>query len=102
MFLKWFCYKTPLPKLIRFAFKTYYKRFLSSQLVNLVANKDVVQELFADRFKVKNIANELYRILPGQPYRETMLAEYKQMRDKLGDHIAPDNAANLMVYLLKK
>ena len=95
------CYKTPLPKLIRFAFKHIIKvPFIS--LVNLVANKDVVQELFADRFKVKNIANELYRILPGQPYRETMLAEYKQMRDKLGDHIAPDNAANLMVYLLKK
>jgi len=34
--------------------------------------------------------------------RAKRAAEYKQMRDKLGDHIAPDNAANLMVYLLKK
>ena len=73
-------------------------RFIS--LVNLIADKEVVQELLADRFKIKNIANELYRILPEQPYRETMLAEYEQMKEKLGDHIAPDNAANLMVYLL--
>ena len=95
------CYETPLPSLIRFAFKHIIKvRFIS--LVNLIADREVVQELFADRFKIKNIANELYRILPGQPYRETMLAEYEQMKEKLGDHIAPDNAANLMVYLLKR
>lgn len=95
------CYETPLPNLIRFAFKHIIKvRFIS--LVNLIADREVVQELFADRFKIRNIANELYRILPGQPYRETMLAEYEQMKEKLGDHIAPDNAANLMVYLLKR
>ena len=95
------CYETPLPSLIRFAFKHIIKvRFIS--LVNLIADREVVQELFADRFKIRNIANELYRILPGQPYRETMLAEYEQMKEKLGDHIAPDNAANLMVYLLKR
>ena len=95
------CYETPLPNLIRFAFKHIIKvRFIS--LVNLIADREVVQELFADRFKIRNIANELYRILPGQPYRETMLAEYEQMKEKLGNHIAPDNAANLMVYLLKR
>ena len=95
------CYETPLPSLIRFAFKHIIKvRFIS--LVNLIADREVVQELFADRFKIRNIANELYHILPGQPYRETMLAEYEQMKEKLGDHIAPDNAANLMVYLLKR
>ncbi|WP_314665166.1 lipid-A-disaccharide synthase [Prevotella aurantiaca] len=95
------CYKTPLPNLIRFAFKHIIKvRFIS--LVNLIANREVVQELFAERFKIRNIANELYRILPGQPYRETMLAEYELMKEKLGDHIAPDNAANLIVYLLQR
>ena len=95
------CYKTPLPNLIRFAFKHIIKvRFIS--LVNLIANKEVVLELFAERFKIRNIANELYRILPGQPYRETMLAEYELMKEKLGDHIAPDNAANLLVYLLQR
>lgn len=95
------CYKTPLPNLIRFAFKHIIKvRFIS--LVNLIANKEVVLELFAERFKIRNIANELYRILPGQPYRETMLAEYELMKEKLGDHIAPDNAANLIVYLLQR
>lgn len=90
------CYETPVPKLIRFAFKHIIKvRFIS--LVNLIADKEIVQELLADRFSIRNIANELYRILPGQPLRERMLADYQLVRDRLGSEVAPDNAARIMV-----
>mgnify|MGYP000969354506 FL=1 len=90
------CYETPVPKLIRFAFKHIIKvRFIS--LVNLIADKEIVQELLADRFSIYNIANELYRILPGQPTRERMLANYQIVRERLGDAVAPDNAAKIMV-----
>ena len=90
------CYETPVPKLIRFAFKHIIKvRFIS--LVNLIADKEIVQELLADRFSIYNIANELYRILPGQPARERMLADYQIVRERLGDAVAPDNAASIMV-----
>ena len=90
------CYETPVPKLIRFAFKHIIKvRFIS--LVNLIADKEIVQELLADRFSIRNIANELYRILPGQPSRERMLADYQLVRERLGDKVAPDNAARIMI-----
>ena len=90
------CYETPVPKLIRFAFKHIIKvRFIS--LVNLIADKEIVQELLADRFSIRNIANELYRILPGQPLCERMLADYQLVRERLGDKVAPDNAARIMV-----
>ena len=90
------CYETPVPKLIRFAFKHIIKvRFIS--LVNLISDKEIVQELLADRFSIYNIANELYRILPGQPARERMLADYQIVRERLGDAVAPDNAARIMV-----
>ena len=90
------CYETPVPKLIRFAFKHIIKvRFIS--LVNLIADKEIVQELLADRFSIYNIANELYRILPGQPARERMLANYQIVRERLGDAVAPDNAARIIV-----
>lgn len=90
------CYETPVPKLIRFAFKHIIKvRFIS--LVNLIADKEIVQELLANRFSIYNIANELYRILPGQPARERMLADYQIVRERLGDAVAPDNAAKIMV-----
>ena len=70
-------------------------RFIS--LVNLIADKEIVQELLADRFSIRNIANELYRILPGQPSRERMLADYQLVRKRLGNEVAPDNAARIMV-----
>ena len=95
------CYKTPVPRLIRFAFNHIIKcKYIS--LVNLIADKEVVQELLADRFSVKNIREELGKILPGQTGREQMLQGYEEIRTALGGTCAPDNAAKLMVSLLEK
>lgn len=93
------CYKTPVPHLIRFAFNHIIKcKYIS--LVNLIADKEVVQELLADRFSVHHIREELGKILPGQTGREQMLQGYEEIRTALGDTCAPDNAAKLMVSLL--
>lgn len=95
------CYETPVPKLIRFAFNHIIKvKYIS--LVNLVANKEIVREMLADRFTVDGIANELYKILPGQPEREKMLAGYQDVRQRLGNQVAPDNAADIIYDLLVK
>lgn len=93
------CYETPLPKLIRFAFNHIIKvKFIS--LVNLIVNREVVPELLADRFRVDYIANELYKILPGKQAREDMLQGYREVRERLGGAVAPDNAARIMLRLL--
>lgn len=93
------CYETPLPKLIRFAFNHIIKvKFIS--LVNLIVDREVVPELLADRFRVDYIANELYKILPGKQAREDMLQGYREVRERLGDAVAPDNAASIMLRLL--
>ena len=95
------CYETPLPKLIRFSFNHVLKVDYIS-LVNLVANKEVVPEMFADKFTIDGIANELHKIMPGQPARERMLAEYQEVLRELGSKVAPDEAASIMVDLLRK
>ena len=93
------CYETPVPKLIRFAFNHIIKvKFIS--LVNLIADREVVPELLADRFTTDNILSALRRILPGGVGRAQMLADYREVRQKLGDTVAPDNAAHIMVDLL--
>lgn len=95
------CYETPLPKLIRFAFNHIIKvKYIS--LVNLIANKEVVPEMMADRFTVDGIANQLYNILPGHHGRERMLAAYHDVKNILGDSVAPDEAARVMYSLLVK
>lgn len=95
------CYKTPLGTLIRWAFNhIIHCRFIS--LVNLIADKEIVKELFADRFSVKNIRHELNRILPGQPDRATMLKGYQLVAERLGKQSAPDTAAKEMIEILKQ
>lgn len=95
------CYETPLPHLIRFAFNHILKVSYIS-LVNLIADKEVVRELFADRFSVSNIRAELSLILPGGQSREEMLCEYSDLRQQLGSDVAPTNAARQMVTLLQR
>ncbi|BCS84470.1 lipid-A-disaccharide synthase [Prevotella herbatica] len=93
------CYETPVPHLIRFGFNHIIKcKYIS--LVNLIADKEIVKELFADRFSVSNISEELGHILPGGEGRQKMLDDYEEVYKKLGDTIAPDNAARIMVDLL--
>lgn len=95
------CYETPLPRLVRFAFD-HIMLCKHISLVNLIADKEVVQEMFADRFKVDAIADQLYQLLPGMEGRKRMLAEYQVVRERLGNLMAPDEAATIMHGLLVK
>ena len=95
------CYRTPVPRLIRWAFNHVLSCHYIS-LVNLIADRDVVAELFADRFTTDNIATELARLLPGGTGREAMLKAYQEVEERLGNEVAPDNAARLMVNLLRQ
>lgn len=95
------CYETPIPKVIAFLRKHLLKvKYVS--LVNLIADREVVRELVADTFSADNIAAELSRLLPDGACRSSMIDGYAEVRRRLGDKIAPDNAAEIMVRLLKK
>lgn len=95
------CYKTPIPRFMRWAFNHILKvKYIS--LVNLVADREVVPELFADKFTFNDITHHLSLILPGGDCREAMLRGYDEVKAKLGNDVAPDNAAKNMVALLRK
>ena len=94
------CYETPLPRLIRFAFDHIIQvRYIS--LVNLIADREIVPEMLADKFTVDGIAQELRAILPGGEGREPMLSAYREVRERLGSDSAPARAAHIMVDLLR-
>lgn len=95
------CYETPVPRLIRFAFNHIIKVDYIS-LVNLIADKEIVPEMLADRFTVDGIADELYKILPGGTGRAKMLEAYQEVRRRLGDQVAPDNAAAIIYPLVRQ
>lgn len=94
-------YKTPLPPVSRFVWDNFFKvKYIS--LVNLIADREVVPEMMADKFTESQIRSELDRILPGAETREVMLEGYKEVHKRLGDTVAPDNAARIMRELLLK
>lgn len=95
------CYKTPVPKLSYWAFKNIlHTPYIS--LVNLIANKEVVKELFAKFFSVESIHDETEKLLFDSRYRQKMLDEYQLIQDILGKENASEKAAKLIYTRLSK
>lgn len=89
------CYETPIQLIVRFVFDHIMTAGYIS-LVNLIAGREVVPELLADRFSAENIRRELMRILPGGEGRQAQLDGYALVHRRLGNAVAPDNAAKIM------
>lgn len=95
------CYYTPLGKIVSFLRHLVLKvKYVS--LVNLIAEREVVRELVADEMTVKNVREELERLVFDENYRQRMLDDYKYMSKCLGAPGAPEHAAKLMIQILKK
>lgn len=95
------CYKTPVPKLTHWIFENIlHTPFIS--LVNLIANKEVVKELFSKYFSVENIRNELSLLLNDQTYRDSMLNNYDEIIKTLGSAGASEKAAKIIVNNLNR
>ena len=92
------CYKLPLPVIADYVRRHLLKvKYIS--LVNLIANREVVKELLGRTFTVDHIRRELEKILEG-PARDALLEGYAEVSCRLGDQIAPDNAARLILQKL--
>ena len=95
------CYYVVAGKLTGTIFRNFFHTPYIS-LVNLIANSEIVQELFADRFSKENIHAELERILYNPDYRKKMLAGYDHVIGKLGAPGASGRTAKLIVSYLNR
>lgn len=94
------CYSTPVPWLIS-KLKPLFLKVKYISLVNLIAGNEVVRELVAADMTVKNITDEIGKLLPDDsPARQAMLDGYSRMIDILGEPGASEHAAEKMVQLL--
>lgn len=95
------CYYTPAGTLVSFIFRHFFHtKYIS--LVNLIADSEVVQELFGKAFSEKKIEAELERILYDAGYRDRMLAGYDRVIRILGRPGASQRTAELICRSLKK
>ena len=70
-------------------------------LVNLIAGREVVQELVAERMTLSRLRHELSRLLNDNAYRQQMLDDYEEMNRVLGGAGASERAAREIVNLLQ-
>lgn len=89
------CYYTPAGRLVNFVFRHFFHiRFIS--LVNLIADKEVVQELFGERFSQATIQREVDHLLHDREYHQAMLANYDKVIRILGKPGASHTTAKLI------
>lgn len=70
-------------------------------LVNIVAEKRIVQEFIQHEAIAENIAAEINRILDDDDYRQQMIEELSKVKQKLGKEGGSDNIARLALELLQ-
>jgi lipid-A-disaccharide synthase len=87
-------------KIASFIFRHFFHTPYIS-LVNLIAGREVVQELFGARFSRKQIEEELGRILYDKKYRDQMLQGYDEIIQVLGKPGASQRTASLIIQSLK-
>ena len=90
------CYQVIGGKLANFVFEHFFHTPYIS-LVNLIAGREVVQELFGARFSEEQIEAELNRILHDSAYRSAMLQGYDEIIRELGSAGASQRAASFIV-----
>ena len=95
------CYYTPIGRIISFLRRKILKVKCIS-LVNLIVNREIVQELVADTMKEENIVKELGDILPNGKKRQQMLSDYEEMNHILGPAGASERAGKIITELLRK
>ena len=89
------CYKMEPKYLTSFIFKHFFHiKYIS--LVNLIADKTVVKELFSKYFSKQAIEDELHTLLYDVAYRDKMLQGYDEVIDVLGKSGASQRAAELI------
>ena len=89
------CYYVVAGPLAGFIFRNFFHtKYIS--LVNLIAGREVVQELFGARFSYQQIHDELGKILHDTAYRQQMLDGYDEIIRILGKPGASQRTATLI------
>ena len=90
------CYYISCGKLMNLLRRMILKvKYIS--LVNLIVNREIVTELIGEQMSVTRLDAELRMIIKGGAKREQMLADYAEMREKLGGPGASQRAARQIV-----
>jgi lipid-A-disaccharide synthase len=71
-------------------------------IVNILSGKKVITELIQSQFTAENLTLEVRRLLTSQQSRDRMIADFRNIKDLLGDRKASYNAALELEMILEQ
>ena len=84
-----------------FIFRNFIFKMAGVSLPNIIMNREIVREFIQMKMTFKNVKAEMDRLLFNEKYREKIFADYKRLKELMGEPGCSKRAAEQMVKLLK-
>lgn len=88
-------------RILQFIMKTFFLKVKWASLPNLILNKEALKEYIQVNMTLRNVKNELRRLLFEQEYRDKIMADYSRLKEIMGEPGSSQRAAKRMVELLE-
>jgi len=83
-----------------FVFKNFVFKLVGVSLPNIIMDRVIVREYIQVDMTLKNVKEEMKKLLFDDAYRKNILADYKKLKDFMGDPGCSKRAAEKMISLL--
>lgn len=94
-------YRVEGGRVVQFIMKNFFLKVKWASLPNLILNKEALKEFIQVDLTFKNVRDELHRLLYEQDYRDKITADYKRLKEIVGEPGTSKRAAEKMAERLK-
>jgi lipid-A-disaccharide synthase len=94
-------YKVEGGWLVDFIMRNFVFDMAGVSLPNIIMNREIVREFIQVKMTLKNVKNEMQKLLYDEDYRDKILEDYSRLKNRLGEPGTSQRAAKKMVELLK-
>jgi lipid-A-disaccharide synthase len=94
-------YKVEGGWLVDFIMRNFVFDMAGVSLPNIIMNREIVREFIQVKMTLKNVKNEMQKLLFDEDYRNKILEDYSRLKNRMGEPGTSHRAAKKMVELLK-
>jgi lipid-A-disaccharide synthase len=95
-------YKVEGGWLVDFIMRNFVFDMAGVSLPNIIMNREIVREFIQVKMTLKNVKNEMQKLLFDEDYRNKILEDYSRLKNRMGEPGTSHRAAKKMVELLKQ
>ncbi len=81
-------------------FRNFVFKMAGVSLPNIIMDREIVREFIQVKMTLKNVKEEMQKLLYEKSYRDSILSDYQQLKDFMGEHGCSKRAADKMISLL--